>query len=34
MGMSLMQVFARQLGGELEVAGPPGAMIRFSFALA
>jgi two-component sensor histidine kinase len=34
MGMSLMQVFARQLGGELEVAGPPGAIIRFSFALA
>jgi hypothetical protein len=29
-----MQVFARQLGGELEVAGPPGAIIRFSFALA
>ena len=34
MGMSLMQVFARQLGGELEVGGPPGAIIRFSFALA
>jgi two-component sensor histidine kinase len=34
MGMSLMQVFARQLGGELEVGGPPGATIRFSFALA
>ena len=33
MGMSLMQVFARQLGGELEVQGPPGATIRFSFQL-
>ncbi len=33
MGMSLMQVFARQLGGELEVQGPPGTTIRFSFAL-
>jgi two-component sensor histidine kinase len=34
MGMSLMQVFARQLGGELEVEGPPGTTIRFSFSLA
>lgn len=33
MGMSLMQVFARQLGGELEVQGPPGTTVRFSFNL-
>jgi two-component sensor histidine kinase len=32
-GLSLMQVFARQLGSELEVQGPPGTTIRFSFAL-
>src|SRR5262249_38675813 len=29
-GLSLMQVFARQLGSELQVGGPPGTTIQFS----
>ena len=33
MGVSLMQVFARQLGSELTIDGPPGTRIRFSFSL-